>query len=87
MWDTAGTPRLLSSSSDRDVAPDRDGRLFIYNPLPGQKKVKNLKASRLNLMMFIKKQMTKGNKTSKTKGSGKTYGKKPTKPPKKKTYK
>ena len=48
--DTAGTSRLLSSSSDRDVAPDQDGRLFINNSLPGQKKVNNLRPNKsLNL--------------------------------------
>ena len=47
LWDTAGTSRLLSSSSDRDVAPDQDGRLFIYNSLPpGQKKVNNLRPNK-----------------------------------------
>ena len=49
-----------------------------------EKETKSSKASKVNLMMSIKNKMTKGNKTSKTKGNGKPYGKKPTKPPKKK---
>ena len=51
------------------------------------KKAKSFKASKLNLMMSTKRQMTNGKSHSKTKGNGKTYGKRPTKQPKKKTSK
>ncbi len=75
------------------TAQDKDQKILELNQELKNLKSSNesanikIKASRLNLMMFTKKQMTKGNKTSKTKGNGKPSGKKPTKQPKTKTKK